>query len=108
LDFLAIMSLIDDLKLNFSQLKIYPVKVWKIEKNDIETFYFKNSYSEEFQTIKLNRKSQGNSIIQPPADLKQVYKTPLKIKDNKKKNLLTLVKNNHIPQFYEHFYNNLR
>lgn len=72
------------------QVKIYPVKAWKIEKNKIETFYFKNSYWEEFQTIELNDKS--NTIIQPLVDLKQVYKVPLEIKDNKKKDLLTFGK----------------
>lgn len=108
LDFSAIKALVDDLKLNFSQVKIYPVKVWKIEKNSIDTFYFKNSYSEEFQTVKLNRKCKGNSTIQPLADLKHAYRAPLKIKENKKTDLLTLVKNNHIPQFYADFYYNLK
>lgn len=108
LDFSAIKALVDDVKLNFSQVKIYPVKVWKIEKDSIHTFYFKNSYSEEFQTVKLNRKSKGNSTIQPLADLKHAYRVPLKIKENKKTDLLTLIKNNHIPQFYANFYNTLK
>jgi hypothetical protein len=108
LDFSAIKALVDDLKLNFSQVKISPIKVWKIEKDSIHTFYFKNSYSEEFQTVKLNRKSKGNSTIQPLADLKHAYREPLKIKQNKKIDLLTLVENNHIPQFYANFYNTLK
>jgi len=80
LDFSVIKVLVDDLKLNFSQVKIYPVKMLEIEKDSIHTFYFKNSYSEKLQTVILNRKNKGKSIIQPLADLKHVYRAPIKIK----------------------------
>jgi hypothetical protein len=83
------------------------MKVWKIEKDSIHTFYFKSLYSEEFQTVKLNRKIKGNSTIQPLTDLKHAYREPLKIKQNKKIDLLTLLENYHIPQFYANFYNTL-
>ena len=87
----------------FKSLKITEVKVLKLTRENPTILYYKTSYKdEEFKQVDLCRKK--NSI---PNTLQRTYKRVLTIKENKKKDLLNLLENNHIPSYYSAFYNSL-
>lgn len=106
-DFYSIKSLSELLKITFTKIKITSIRVLKIEKQFANKLFFKTSYTEgQFQEAELSRKDIGLFGSDLPV-LTPAYKTSLKIKDNKKSDLLSLLRNNHIPQFYANFYKHL-
>lgn len=109
-DFFKIKDLVDQLGLNFNAVKISEIKIFTINKESPTKLYCKTSYSDfDFQEIDLSKTTRRNSatIANTVPALKQAYSSALKIKENKKKDLLSLLKNNHIKKYYADFYNNL-
>lgn len=105
-DFYAIKALKDQLKLNFKSLKITEVKVLKIDRNNPGTLYIKTTYSaSEFTEINLLKR--GAEPFQNIPMLKPTYKNKLNINESKKEDLLSLLRRNHIKQFYADFFENL-
>lgn len=89
----------------FQSLKISDVKVLKLIQENPTNLYYKRSYKdEEFMEVKLCRKKKS---IPMNYTLKRAYNSAIKIKENKKKDLLNLLENNHIPKYYLPFFNAL-
>ncbi|CAH1107936.1 unnamed protein product [Psylliodes chrysocephalus] len=85
-DFFLMKNLAEDIGFNTKNLKTSEIKIFKVIQGESTKVFYKN-----FQTI----------------SIKKAYKCRPKIKENKKRDLLSLVESNHIPNFYGTFYINL-
>lgn len=87
-----------------NKIRISDVKMMTIAKDRPNILKYKTSYTDT-EWSEGNLLSRNKKLIIP--DTKQAYTTKIKIKENKKTDLMTLIQNNHIPSFYADFYNNL-
>lgn len=103
-DFYSMKSLADDIGYTKNKrFKITDVKIYKVTKNEPTKAFFKTSYEqEEFEVTEITRKLNLSEV-----NLKRALRTKPKIKENKKKDLLSLLSTQHIPSFYSYFYNSL-
>ncbi|XP_074039657.1 uncharacterized protein isoform X2 [Leptinotarsa decemlineata] len=104
-DFYSLKRLSEDIGLTIAKsFKISEVKIFKLMQDDPTKLLFKTSFKDhQFSETVLTRKKNLNSI-----SLKLAYRSKPKLKENKLKDLLDLLHNNHIPTFYESFYKSLR
>lgn len=102
-DFYSLKRLCEDIGMTKS-FKISEIKVYKLMQDEPTKLFYKTSYkNNQFSETVLTRKKNLNQIT-----LKLAYRSKPKLKENKIKDLQELLRNNHIPQFYESFYNCLR
>lgn len=105
-DFFAIKDLVLQLNLTFASVRISEIKVFQIEKTHPTKLKYKNSYEDsEFNYTDISKRNNSPKVL---PGLKKAYKGSLKIKENKKKDLLQLVNEHHIPKVHAPFYNSLR
>ncbi|CAK1589667.1 unnamed protein product [Parnassius mnemosyne] len=103
-DFFSMKCLADDIGFNAKNLKTAEIKVLKMIQGEPTKVFIKHSYKDsDFQEIQITRKQLKAQDIQ----IKPAYRCKPKIKENKKKDLISLVNSNHIPNFYASFYNSL-
>lgn len=104
-DFISLKSLISDMGITLNnKIKISDVKMMTIAKDRPNIFKYKTSYTDT-EWSEGNLLSRNKRLTIP--DTKLAYTTKIPIKDNKKTDLITLLRNNHIPSFYADFFNNL-
>lgn len=104
-DFISLKTLISDMGItNLNKIKISDVKMMTIAKDSPNILKYKKSYTDT-EWSEGNLLSRNKKLIIP--DTKQAYITKIKIKENKKTDLMSLLQNNHIPSFYADFFDNL-
>lgn len=103
-EFYSMKSLSETIGFNSKNFKTSEIKVLKVVQGEFKKVYYKYSFKEiDFKEAEITRKQLAVQII----SLKNAYRTKPKIKENKKRDLLSLVQSNHIPNFYSEFYTNL-
>lgn len=103
-DFYSLKRLSEDIGLTTKSFKISEIKVLKLMQDDPTKLLYKTSFmDDQFSETVLTRKKNLNQIT-----LKLAYRSKPKLKENKIKDLQELLRNNHIPHFYESFYNSLK
>lgn len=104
-DFHSMKLLADDIGFTKNkEFKVTEIKIYKLIKNEPTKAFYKTSYNQtDFKEIIIRRNKKNIFDI----NLKRVYKTKPKIKENKTRDLLSLLQSQHIPLFYSYFYNSL-
>lgn len=74
-------------------------------KDDLSHIYYKYEKSEDFRKFKVIKRALRT--VQEDTKLEEVYKAPLPICNNKKKDLKYLCDKGTIPEQYHPFYNSL-
>ncbi|CAG9814764.1 unnamed protein product [Phaedon cochleariae] len=110
-DFVDIKSLYDDMGINISRdidgndFKINNIRIMQFERG-ADVFRFKTSYKqEEWSFVSFwprRRRSELKDI--ETVTLKHAYSENIKISENKRKDLKSLIEANIIPKFYRYFY----
>ncbi|CAG9825704.1 unnamed protein product [Phaedon cochleariae] len=102
-DFISLKCLADDIGLkSLKRVKITEIKVLQFSKDNPTVMKYKLSYSDEnISEVKLITRRCDSPQLKP------AHSSKLKIKDNKKADLISLVKSNHIPHCHADFYYNL-
>ncbi|CAG9773423.1 unnamed protein product [Ceutorhynchus assimilis] len=92
-------------------VKTSEIKVMKMTREAPCSFFYKTSYMEEelkeVDTQSKKKSLRGTSKNNDRLILQPAYSKKRSLPENKKKDLLDLIKHNHIPKFYAHFYNDL-
>ncbi|CAG9812835.1 unnamed protein product [Phaedon cochleariae] len=110
-DFVDIKSLYDDMGINISRdidgndFKINDIRIMQFERG-ADVFRFKTSYKQEewsFVSFRPRRRRSELKDIET-VTLKHAYSENIKISENKRKDLKSLIEANIIPKFYRYFY----
>lgn len=89
-------------------VKVTDLKIIKVEKKFPASLFYKTSYSDEsFKEAVVIRTTRSSSNQSAMCDLKSAFSVKPGISQNKKNDLLGLLKNNHIPKYYSAFFENL-
>lgn len=100
----SMKNLAEEIGFNAKNLKTSEIKVFRVVQGEPTKVFYKLSYKEDdFREVEITRKRNSLQNI----SIKKAYKCRPKIKENKKRDLLSLVESNHIPNFYGTFYKNL-
>lgn len=104
-DFISFKALTDEMGVTtLGKVKISDIKIMVISKDRPTTLMYKTSYTDtEWSESNLLARNKKANI----PEAKPAYTNKLPIKENKKTDLMTLLRNNHIPSFYSDFYTNL-
>lgn len=101
-DFFTIKEAEKEIDLKIKDFKISEVKAVMMSKDEPKCLKYKMSFAEdEFQEIQCMKRSPKRM------ELKQLYKSKVPLKDNKKEDLQYLMNKNLIPAFYKPFYESL-
>ncbi|CAG9816801.1 unnamed protein product [Phaedon cochleariae] len=110
-DFVDIKSLYDDMGINIcrdidgNDFKINDIRIMQFERG-ADVFRFKTSYKQEewsFVSFRPRRRRSELKDIET-VTLKHAYSENIKISENKRKDLKSLIEANIIPKFYRYFY----
>ncbi|XP_030766575.1 uncharacterized protein LOC115890475 [Sitophilus oryzae] len=111
-DFLDLKALADDMNLTIhkntlgNDFKINEVKILRFVKGSQE-FYYKKSYKQK-EWLEVNFKQRRRSKKEmKDLNIKKAYNKRFELSENKKKDLLSLVKSNLIPAFYKNYYESI-
>lgn len=108
-DFLDLKALADDMSLTINKntvgndFKINEVRILRFIKGS-EEFHYKTSYKQkEWLQVNFRQRKRSKKELKD-LNIKKAYNKPFQLSENKKKDLLSLVKSNLIPAFYKNYY----
>lgn len=106
-DFYDLKDLTGQMRFNLSNaVKVSDIKVIKVEKKSPFSIFYKTSYNDDsFKEAISIRSSYRTSTSN--LELKHAFCSPPGISENKRKDLLDLLKGNYIPKYYTNFFESL-